>query len=295
MAKKAKSSLGITFWVALLVFLGLLYAANKINFSDLLGGDNASEVVQIFGGDYRNTAGDEVNSPPREESPIVSSPVPSAPPTSEKEPPATGPAAAPSPEPPAVPARPAPPAAGTPRESSRQNLEPKPQPAAKPTETAGRSNAPAAESAVKPSEAAGKTREAVLYFIRLSEAGDIALARTSREIRGAAAPLTDTLRELTAGPTEKESRAGCTSLIPSGSRLLSVTVRDGVAFINFDETFRFNAFGSEGYAGQIRQIVYTATEFPAIHSVQILINGGKINYLGSEGIYIGKPVGRRDI
>ncbi|MCL1818881.1 MAG: GerMN domain-containing protein [Spirochaetaceae bacterium] len=287
--KKAKSSLGVTFWVALLVFLGLLYAANRINLPDIMGGSGASEVVQIFGGDYRNTADDEASGPPQEEPPAVSvSPPPSAPP-------ASGNAGSPGnsgSKPPLLPARPAP---ETPRSPDRQNLEPKPPAAEKPVETASRPPAPPPESAAKPAEAAGKARESVLYFIHLSEAGTIALAKTSREIRSDNAPLTDTLRELAAGPTEKESRSGCTSLIPAGSRLLSVTVRDGVAFINFDENFRFNAFGREGYDGQIRQIVYTATEFPAIHSVQILINGGRIDYLGSEGIYIGKPVGRKDI
>ena len=288
--------MGIIFWVALLVFLGLLYTANRINLPDIIGGSGASEVTRIFGGDYRNAPADEAAGPPREEAPAVSvSPPPSAPAVPE-----TAPVHSEA-TPPAAPERPVP-AAETPRDPGRQNLEPKPPATERPPEppaaasssgTAGRP--PAAENTAKPAEAGGKAREAVLYFISLSEAGDIALAKTSREIRGGAAPLTDTLRELAAGPTEKESRAGCTSLIPAGSRLLSVTVRDGVAFINFDEAFRFNAFGREGYNGQIRQIVYTATEFPAIHSVQILINGGKIDYLGSEGTYIGKPVGRKDI
>jgi spore germination protein GerM len=306
MAKKAKSSLGVTFWVALLVFLGLLYAANKINLSGLMGG--SSGFVELFGGDYRNAPGQEPEQPEAQTAPQEKP----APPASAREeadpPPGSLPASnspaqsAPSPKPAATPApgrqAPASPAAAAPGATpERQRDQPKTGLAAKPAETTTKpeSSTPAFTETVKPPEAAPKTREAVLYFIQVSESGDIALSKTLREIRSAGAPLTDTLRALMAGPTEKESRDGCTSLIPAGSSLLSVTVKDGVAFANFDESFRFNSFGREGYDGQIRQIVYTATEFSTIQAVQILINGGVIDYLGSEGIYIGKPVGREAV
>ena len=50
----------------------------------------------------------------------------------------------------------------------------------------------------------------------------------------------------------------------------------------------------EGYAGQIRQIVFTITEFPNIKSVQILIEGRRLDYLG-EGVWIGSPLGRESL
>ncbi|MDR1317597.1 MAG: GerMN domain-containing protein [Spirochaetales bacterium] len=297
MAKKAKSSLGVTFWVALLVFLGLLYAANRVDVPGLLGSSGSGDIVKLLGGDYNS--GPDTDAP-AERTPAA--PVEESPPdagvrveVTEAKPRAGSPASSGKDES----ARESRPAAQTPP------AVPAPRPAARPAETGTRvkpaatAEKPEVPAAVKtperPVETAPKTREGVLYFIRLSDSGEITLTKTPREIRSTDAPLTDTLRTLAAGPTENESRSGCTSLIPEGSRLLSVTVRDGVAFVNFDESFRFNSFGREGYDGQLKQLVYTATEFPTIQAVQVLINGNKIDFLGSEGIYIGKPVGRKDI
>ncbi|MDR3124205.1 MAG: GerMN domain-containing protein, partial [Treponema sp.] len=63
------------------------------------------------------------------------------------------------------------------------------------------------------------------------------------------------------------------------------------AYLSFSEDFQFNTYGVEGYIGQLRQIIWTATEFPNISDVQILIEGRRIDYLG-ERIAIGSPLGR---
>ncbi|MDR1931623.1 MAG: GerMN domain-containing protein [Spirochaetales bacterium] len=292
MAKKTKSSLGVTFWAALLVFLVALYAANKINLPGLLGGSDSDGITQLFGGDYSVTAEDRGGA--AEPSGETERPAPAAPlaepvpkpPAADTPPPAVSRSVAAAP--------PATPAARQNKPAAENRAAPAATAAPAPQNTAG-SGTPANPPAEKPAAAAVKTRDAVLYFIRLSDSGDVKLTKIPREIRTADAPLTDTLRALTAGPTDTEIKTGCTSLIPSGSRLLSVTVKDGVAFINFNEDFRFNSFGREGYDGQLKQLVYTATEFPTIQAVQILIDGNRLDYLGSEGIYIGRPIGRKEL
>ena len=55
---------------------------------------------------------------------------------------------------------------------------------------------------------------------------------------------------------------------------------------------RLNRKHVEGYAGQLKQIVYTATMYPTVKDVQILIDGQKREYLGGDGVYIGKPLSR---
>ena len=64
--------------------------------------------------------------------------------------------------------------------------------------------------------------------------------------------------------------------------------------MDFSENFLFNSFGLEGYMGQLKQIIYTATEFPTVKRVQILIEGQVKSYLG-EGIFIGNPLTRETI
>ena len=82
------------------------------------------------------------------------------------------------------------------------------------------------------------------------------------------------------------------SLIPEGTKLLGASVKNGVATLNFNENFEFNTIGVEGYIGQLMQIVYTATEFSTVKSVQFLIEGQHKDYLGSEGQWIGSPLAR---
>lgn len=105
-------------------------------------------------------------------------------------------------------------------------------------------------------------------------------------------PMTDALLALIKGPTADEKKRGLDSLIPAGTRLLSATVRGSTAYLSFSDEFQFNTYGVEGYAAQLRQIVWTATEFPTIQNVQILIDGRHLDYLGGDGIWIGTPLNR---
>jgi spore germination protein GerM len=106
--------------------------------------------------------------------------------------------------------------------------------------------------------------------------------------------MLDALKALLQGPTADEQRRGMVSLIPQGSRILSATVRGSTAYISFSEEFQYNTYGVEGYAAQLKQVVWTATEFSNVQDVQILIEGRRIDYLG-EGIWIGSPLSREGL
>ena len=82
------------------------------------------------------------------------------------------------------------------------------------------------------------------------------------------------------------------NLIPSGTRLIGASVKNGVATLNFNENFEFNSYGIEGCMAQLMQIVYTAREFSTVKSVQFLVEGEKKDYLGTEGQWIGSPLSR---
>ena len=113
-----------------------------------------------------------------------------------------------------------------------------------------------------------------------------------RSIAASDSPLLDSLDALLKGPSEDEIRKKLISLVPQGTKLLSVQVRGSTAFLNFNEAFMYNHYGIEGYAGQLKQVVYTATSFPTVQDVQILVEGQKHDYLGGEGVYIGTPLSR---
>jgi spore germination protein GerM len=156
-----------------------------------------------------------------------------------------------------------------------------------PQVSAGRETPPAAP----PSVPAGKIVERPIYLMKVDTTGAILWTRVKRDLPASDSPLQDVLESLIKGPSAAEEKQGLISLIPAASRILYATVRGGTAYVSFSEDFLFNTYGVEGYAGQRRQIVLTATEFSNVNDVQILIDGKRIDYLG-EGVWIGSPVGR---
>lgn len=133
-----------------------------------------------------------------------------------------------------------------------------------------------------------------LCFVVISGDGSVLRKEIERSIPKTITPLTAAINALLAGPDIDELEKGYMTLIPEGTQLLGASVKDGVANINFSSAFRFNKYGVEGYYGQLAQIVYTATAFSNINSVQFLIEGEKIDYL-SEGVFIGAPLSRTSL
>ena len=134
-------------------------------------------------------------------------------------------------------------------------------------------------------------RDRSLYFIHVDRGGSILREKVNRKIPVSDSPMTDAIEAIISGPNTEEKNKGLISLIPPNTRILSATVRGNTAYISFSEDFQYNTYGVEGYAGQLRQVVFTATEFPNVDDVQILIEGRRVDYLG-EGIWIGTPLSR---
>lgn len=135
--------------------------------------------------------------------------------------------------------------------------------------------------------------ELSICFVEIDSDGSVVRKIIKRSVPKNDSPLGTALSLLLQGPdTTKSAERNCMSLIPSGTKLLSAKVKDGVAYLNFNEAFEINQYGVEGYIGQLMQVVYTATAFSTVNSVQFLIEGQKVDYLGSEGQWIGSPLSR---
>jgi spore germination protein GerM len=132
-----------------------------------------------------------------------------------------------------------------------------------------------------------------VYFIKVDQQGDLQWVALKRALPNTNSPMTDALNSLIAGISSDEQQPGLISLIPEGTRIISAAIQQGTAYISFSEEFLYNRYGIEGYAGQIRQIVWTATEFPTVNNVQILVEGRKVSYLG-DSIWIGDPISREN-
>lgn len=135
-------------------------------------------------------------------------------------------------------------------------------------------------------------RKTRLFFLSVEPNGTILMKGVIRPIPQSDSPLRDALETLLKGPTSQEINLGLLSMIPSGTALRGVTVRGDVAYVDFSESFRFNALGIDAMKAQLEQVVYAATEFPTVKKVQFLIEGQKVDYLGTEGVSIKDPLSR---
>ena len=158
-----------------------------------------------------------------------------------------------------------------------------------PAEQRPQSETPASQTQT---QAPVQVRDRTVYFTHVGGDGQILQSRAVRRIPVSETPMLDALNAVLAGPTAEEISRGILNLIPQNTRVMSAAVRGSTAYINFSEDFLFNTFGVEGYVAQLRQIVWTATEFQNINDVQIQIEGRVIDYLG-EGIFIGAPISRQ--
>jgi cytoskeletal protein RodZ len=163
-------------------------------------------------------------------------------------------------------------------------------PAAPPPESAAQT--PSAPT-VSPDETPA-ARERVIYFVRIDAEGRVLTSPVKRTLPASSAPLTDALNALLQGVTDEERAGGLTSLVPPDVLVQSARVEGGTALVSFNESFMFNGYGAEGYIGQLRQIVWTATEFATVNDVQILIEGRRIDFLG-ESIRIDRPISRASL
>ena len=134
--------------------------------------------------------------------------------------------------------------------------------------------------------------ELQVCFVYVDPDGSVLRKIVKKSVAKNDSPLVTAINLLLQGPDSSNTEEkNCMTLIPAGSKLLSARVSDGVAYLSFNEEFMVNSYGVDGYRNQLMQIVYTATAFSTVSSVQFLIEGEVIPYL-SEGIWIGSPLSR---
>jgi germination protein M len=92
---------------------------------------------------------------------------------------------------------------------------------------------------------------------------------------------------------EELSYYGVYPVIPAGTEILGIDVRDGVAVIDFNRNI-LNYGSPESERNIVAAVVYTMTEFDSIDRVQILVNGYPLGIL-KYGTDVTGALGREDI
>lgn len=98
---------------------------------------------------------------------------------------------------------------------------------------------------------------------------------------------------LLAGPTSLEARAGWTTAVPAGTALRGVSLHGTVATVDLSGRYAAGG-GSLSMNARLAQVVFTATQFPAVGQVQFRLDGRAVTVFGGEGIVLAHPVGRAD-
>ncbi len=135
-------------------------------------------------------------------------------------------------------------------------------------------------------------RRLKVYFIGPVD-GVPTLVEVERRVEGRRpdALLRGAVEALLLGPTTEERGKGVSTEIPAGTRLRTLSVRDGVVFVDLTSAIAGGG-GSTSMQARLWQIVYTGTQLPAAQQVRLLIEGQERQSLGGEGLVIEKPIGR---
>lgn len=116
---------------------------------------------------------------------------------------------------------------------------------------------------------------------------------TWRERTGTPRVGTAAMEDLLAGPTPQEARAGVTSVIPAGTRLLGLTVSKGVATVDLSSEFESGG-GSASMSARLAQVTCTLDQFETVKGVSFELDGQPVDVFSGEGIVLDHPVRCRD-
>jgi hypothetical protein len=86
---------------------------------------------------------------------------------------------------------------------------------------------------------------------------------------------------------------GVSSAIPSGTRLLGLSIRDGIATVDLSQEFETGG-GSASSFYRLGQVVYTLTQFSTVGAVLFQVEGRTVTTFGPEGIVLDGPQARAD-
>jgi hypothetical protein len=139
-----------------------------------------------------------------------------------------------------------------------------------------------------PTAATSPTTTLSLYFLRGEDLGV-----AERLVPPTTKPATAALEALLAGPTAAERAAGLTSAVPSGTRLLSLSIDGGTARVDLSAQFASGG-GSLSVQARVAQVVYTLTRFKTVETVAFMLEGSAVDALGGEGLMLGEGQGRSD-
>jgi germination protein M len=144
-----------------------------------------------------------------------------------------------------------------------------------------------------PTPASGETMVVRTYYVLGGVVGVEGLVPTLREVPRTAGVARAAMTALLDDRPVADAYQQVSSAIPTGTRLLGVSVRDGTAIVNLSREFESGG-GSASMSYRLGQVVYTLTQFPTVQSVLFQVDGEPVTAFGGEGIALDRPQTRFD-
>ncbi|MEX2184813.1 MAG: GerMN domain-containing protein [Chloroflexota bacterium] len=143
-----------------------------------------------------------------------------------------------------------------------------------------------------PTSAPIKTMVVRAYYVLAGEVGVEGLVPTLGDVPESAGTARAAMDVLLRGDILSDYRS-LSSAIPAGTRLLGLTIRNGVATVDLSREFESGG-GSASAFYRLGQVVYTLTQFSTVNAVLFQVDGRTVTTFGSEGIVLDGPQTRAD-
>jgi germination protein M len=177
-----------------------------------------------------------------------------------------------------------------------------PEPSGAPTHSATPSPPPSSSPSGNPAEtpkptptptrSSGETIVIRAYYVLDGDVGVEGLVPTLREVPETTAVARAAMETLLRGEILADYDRLSTA-IPAGTRLLGLSIKDGVATVDLSREFESGG-GSASAFRRLGQVVYTLTQFSTVRSVLFQVEGRTVTTFGSEGIVLEGPQARTD-
>jgi len=135
----------------------------------------------------------------------------------------------------------------------------------------------------------GSTQFVDVYFVQ----GNGYATAVATAIPATPEVATGAIQALISGPTPAQAEAGLSSSVPTDTRLLGLTIEDGLARIDLSSEFEAGG-GTFSMTSRLGQVVYTLTAFSTVDEVEFLLEGTPVTVFSSEGLVLDGPVSRAD-
>jgi germination protein M len=133
------------------------------------------------------------------------------------------------------------------------------------------------------------------YFFLGSFTDNAGLVPVLREVPKTKAVASAAMAALLQGPNDAEMSMipAMYTTIPDGTKLLGISISNGVATVNLSREFESGG-GAASILGRLAQVTYTLTQFPTVDSVLFQLDGKPVSTFSGEGVILDHPVDRAD-